>query len=156
MCHLTVSRHSHIADNCDRIHPQPIKNDHREEAEIVKLLKSCLPDSDRSKCSLCGEARSSTCQNHGPENSLDILICSRPKCKKFKALLANTSSPNTLILNINHYHYKMTGAEVTEPCNTAELHGVSSLVNRVELPGEAVYRPYSGAHAIRRLSTILE
>ncbi|KAH7111754.1 hypothetical protein B0J11DRAFT_585692 [Dendryphion nanum] len=131
----------------DKMHPEPKKSKHHEDAEIFKLLKTCLPDSVRSKCSLCGQARSSKRQNDGSEDSIDILICSRPKCKQFKALLANISTPKTLTVEINHYHYNSAGVEVTEPCNTAELHGASSLVNRVELSGEAVYRPYSGAHA---------
>ncbi|KAH7111062.1 hypothetical protein B0J11DRAFT_512239 [Dendryphion nanum] len=116
----------------DKTHPKAKRPGYREDAEIIKLLETCLPHSVRSKCSLCGQPRSSKRQN---------------------ALLANISTPKTLTVEVNHHYYNGAGAEPTEPCDTAELHGASSLANRVELPGEAVYRPCSRAHTteVRRL-----
>ena len=123
----------------------------------MRLLKTCLPYGSsfhkNYKCSLCGKSRSSSARKY---SILDQLICSRPKCGEFKILLANSSNPNVLAIEINHYHYSDPSSKEPHLVNAAELpEGISS-TGRVELPGDSTYLSKYRVYIPCRLSTIFE
>jgi hypothetical protein len=121
---------------------------------MMRLLKTCLPGFGNSKCSLCGGSLYSKRGSNGRKSPLDEIFCSESKCAQLKAILADTSSPNTLTVEINHYHHYNSPMEAA-PVNRTELHGESSVINRVELPGEYRYQ-FSGERKAELLPTIPE
>jgi hypothetical protein len=121
---------------------------------MMRLLKACLPGFGNSKCSLCGGPLYSKRGINERKSPLDVIFCSESKCAQLKAILADASSPNTLTVEINHYHHYNSPKEAV-PTNRTELHGESSVINRVELPAEYRYH-FSRETKAERLPAIHE
>ncbi|PSN59221.1 hypothetical protein BS50DRAFT_261289 [Corynespora cassiicola Philippines] len=108
---------------------------------------------ERRVCSLCGRRRSSRSRQMRSEQTADGDICSR--CAKIKALLADSSHSNILVVEVHHYHHIRGPSENTQlHVYASELECESPMANRAELSAgsmhDLAFRDKAG------LSTILE
>lgn len=109
------------------------------------------------ECSLCHKPRSSRYVPAADVRTVDQSICSRPRCAKFKAMLAGLHWGGTVIYETHHHHYGGSSCEAAAmPAGTAEMPGESSLADRVELASNSPYVSSSMKYGSGRLFPVTE